>query len=84
VAVVVVDQLEVVEVDQQQTEAVTMALGAADLVGTQFPEDALVEQVGQRVAGRVVLQVAGVFVDRLDRTDQVGGKRRTTRSPLTR
>jgi hypothetical protein len=35
VAVVVVDQLEVVEVDQQQTEAVTMALGAADLVGTQ-------------------------------------------------
>ena len=33
VPVSVVDQLEVVEVDQQQAEAVAMTLGAADLVG---------------------------------------------------
>ena len=70
-AVVVVDQLEVVEIDQQHAEAVAMPLGTADFVGGQLPEHALIEQVGEGVAGGVVLQIARVFVDRLDRTDHV-------------
>ena len=69
VAVRVVDDLEVVEVDQQQAELVAVARCTVDLV-TASSRSALVEEVGQRVAWRST-EIAGIFVDRLHRADHV-------------
>ena len=48
-----------------------MALGASHLVPQKLPEHPLVQQVGERIARGVVLQILVVLVDRLDGADHV-------------
>jgi len=52
VAVVVVDQLEVIEIDHQQAERLPLAAGAGELVVHQLADVALVEDLGDRVGMR--------------------------------
>ena len=70
-AVGIVDRLEVVGIDHQQGEFVAVPRRTQHLVFDQFPEHALVVKIGQRIARCVVLQILGVFVDCLDRADDI-------------